>query len=417
MENRPGDERFRPPTATPWVPGTTVHTSPQNAPATGVPPYTAPRHTPRSPQDPASPPYPSHPPHTPHPAPRGAAQGAPPGTAPYTGLMPPPGMPVPGGPGRAAGTAPQAPGHNGPYEGWAVPQYREPSAPRRGRGLWVLATSAAAAAVALAALAAGVVIVATAPPTEPAPTGENLAVHYDDRLFEPPAPVTVDIADHPLYDAAVPEEVSCGLPELDSSSDDSWTEFATATGRCLDELWAPVFDDLGLSASTPEITVTRESPDSDEDEGYTLAYYESDFERITVVLPNVRTLSGQIPSRAREDVWIALMSHEYGHHVQYVTGILDISHNLRYKSATEEEELDTLRRTELQAECMAGIGLRAITGADEQALQRVNANFNGGGDLSTHGTATNRAHWLEAGWNDTSVGGCNTYDAPSDEVT
>ncbi|MFD6098071.1 neutral zinc metallopeptidase [Nocardiopsis flavescens] len=281
----------------------------------------------------------------------------------------------------------------------------------------MLAASAVAATVALAALAASVVIVATTPPPQPVPTGENLASHYDDRLAEPPAEVVVDIADHPLYDTATPRDIACDVPELDMGSDDSWEEFATATGDCLDELWAPVFEDLGLSAATPEITVTRESPDSGDEEGYTLAYYESDFERITVVLPNVRTLGGQIPARAREDVWIALMGHEYGHHVQYVTGILDISHELRRTSKTDEEELDTLRRTELQAECMAGIGLRAIAGDDELALQWVNENFNGGGDLPTHGTATNRAHWLEEGWSETTVGGCNTYGASPGEVT
>ncbi|MFY7069768.1 neutral zinc metallopeptidase [Nocardiopsis changdeensis] len=341
-------------------------------------------------------------------APYGAGtQGAPvPGVPPYAGA------PVHGGPWHGAGVPPYAPVYAGPPQ-WGPPA---PPPPRR-RGLGVLAASAVAATVALAALVASVVIVTTTPRPEPTPTGENLAAHYDDRLSEPPAQVVIDIADHPLYDAATPQEVACDVPELDTASDDSWQEFATATGHCLDELWAPVFDDLGLSADTPEITVTRESPDSGDEEGYTLAYYESDFERITVVLPNVRTLGEQIPAQAHEDVWIALMGHEYGHHVQYVTGILDISHDLRRKSSSEEEELDTLRRTELQAECMAGIGLRAITGSDERSLRWVNENFNGGGDLPTHGTATNRAHWLEQGWSDATVGGCNTYDAAPGEVT
>ncbi|WP_436887444.1 neutral zinc metallopeptidase [Nocardiopsis dassonvillei] len=301
--------------------------------------------------------------------------------------------------------------------GWPPPQYWGPPPPPRRQGRGVLAASAVAATVALAALAASVVIVVATPQPEPAPTGENLAAHYDDGLAEPPARVLVDIVDHPLYDTATPQDIACEVPELEMGSDDSWEAFANATGHCLDELWAPVFEDLGLSANTPEITVTRESPDSGDEEGYTLAYYESDYERITVVLPNVRTLGGQVPAQAREDVWIALMGHEYGHHVQYVTGILDISHETRRRSASEEEELDMLRRTELQAECMAGIGLRAITGADERSLRWVNENFNGGGDLPTHGTAANRAHWLEEGWDEATVGGCNTYGAAPDEVT
>ncbi len=539
MENRPGDERSRPSSGTPWVPGTTVHacarhdgpapdadgapdarephTAPHGdadapGPTTGTPgpdgrlhapapgeapvphgwphaPDTPSAHTPDGRPHAAEaadahgpdtagvpsggagtgvPPYTGGPdaplpgtaPRTPDPhgrshapeaqgthagegGPYTAAPGGahtthgwphtagPAGIRPYGGAPAAPGWPqalAPDAPPYAVAAGPWVPGaaatpypgaqYGAPgYGGWPPPQHWAPPPPPRRRGRGVLAASAVAATVALAALAASVVIVATTPPPQPVPTGENLSSHYDDRLAEPPAEVVVDIADHPLYDTATPRDIACDVPELDMGSDDSWEEFATATGDCLDELWAPVFEDLGLSAATPEITVTRESPDSGDEEGYTLAYYESDFERITVVLPNVRTLGGQIPARAREDVWVALMGHEYGHHVQYVTGILDISHELRRTSKTDEEELDTLRRTELQAECMAGIGLRAIAGDDEQALQWVNENFNGGGDLPTHGTATNRAHWLEEGWSETTVGGCNTYGASPGEVT
>lgn len=309
-----------------------------------------------------------------------------------------------------------------PGMGWqppAPPWTQPPGRPSRRGGASVLLGSASAAAIALVALAASILIVATTPQEEPQPTGVDLSAHYDDRLRARPNQVEVDVVDHPLYDVAMPAPVDCDVPELDMDSDESWEEFASVSGECLNRLWEPVFEDLGVSVELPEFAVTRTSPDPPDaspEDGYTLAYYESDLSRVTVVLPNVRHLGALLPPDEREEVWLALMGHEYGHHVQYATGILGVAHGMTWKAENEQAELEALRRTELQAECMAGVGLRGITGADEGALRTANEHFNGGGDLDTHGTAGNRALWLERGWSQETVEGCNTYGAATDQV-
>ena len=274
----------------------------------------------------------------------------------------------------------------------------------------------AAASVALVALIASVTIVATSPQEEPPSGGADVSAFYDSGLYAQPNQAEVDIVDQPLYDVAMPEPVDCALPTLDPDSDDSWEAFANEAGTCLNDLWAPVMDDLGLVPDLPEITVTNSSLDTDTEDSFTLAYYESDRGLITVVLPNVRQVGEEIPPAQQEDVWLALMGHEYAHHVQYATGILSVSHDLRRDAGSEDAELDTLRRTELQAECMAGVGLRGLTDPNGNSLDVVNLYFNGGGDLDTHGSAANRAMWLESGWSSPTVGGCNTYGAEEHEV-
>ncbi|MFI6578237.1 neutral zinc metallopeptidase [Nocardiopsis sp. NPDC050513] len=277
--------------------------------------------------------------------------------------------------------------------------------------------TAVAAAVALSALAASVVTVVSTPREEPSAGGADVSLYYEAALTAAPNPVEVDLVDHPLYSVAMPTTVECDPPDLDMDSDESWEAFADATGECLDTLWEPVMTDLGLHAETPDITVTRESPDSGDEDGYTLAYYESDYTRITVVLPNVRELGAFVPDEDQEEVWVALMGHEYGHHVQFATGILDLSHERQLGSKDEAEQLEALRRTELQAECMAGVGLRAIMDGDAGALGVVNEHFNAGGDLDTHGSAVNRSFWLEEGWSRETVEGCNTYGAEARRVS
>jgi uncharacterized repeat protein (TIGR03843 family) len=311
----------------------------------------------------------------------------------------------------------QWPPHQQWGQQWAHQPWHPAPRPRRDKGRAVLGGALAAASVALVALVASVAIVVNTPQQEAPTGGADVSAFYDSGLYARPNPAEIDIADHPLYDVAMPEPVDCPLPALRTGSDDSWETFANEAGGCLNELWAPVMDELGLVPDLPEITVTDEPLDTDTEDSFTLAYYESDRGLITLVLPNVRQVGEQIPDTHQEDVWLALMGHEYAHHVQYATGILSVSHDLRRTAGSEDDELDTLRRTELQAECMAGVGLRGLTDPEGDALDVVNLHFNDGGDLDTHGTAANRALWLEAGYSSPTVGGCNTYGADENEVT
>ena len=306
-----------------------------------------------------------------------------------------------------------------PTTTWPPGPVGPPSAQNRHHGgTAVLFGAFTAAIVALVALAASVLVVASTPQEESSPRGTNLSLYYDDSLTARPDPVEVDLATHPLYEVAMPTQISCDLPDLDSRSEDAWLDFATVSGACLDDLWAPVLEELGLHPEPLEYTVTTESPDDFEDEeGYTLAYYEGDHTRITVVLPSVRELDQHIPEQHRQSVWLALMGHEYGHHVQHATGILGVSHDLRNNAGDEDEELDTLRRTELQAECLAGTALHGIGDGATTTLDTVNEYFNDEGDLNTHGRAVNRAHWLEQGWHQETMDGCNTYRAGQRRVT
>ncbi len=302
------------------------------------------------------------------------------------------------------------PGGGPPPRAWyGLPAQRDQSGT-------ILFLSCVAAVVAVVSLVAGVSIVVVAPRQPDTPNGVDVATVRNDDLRARPNRVDVDLVDHPLYGVAMPPPVDCALPPLDVDSDASWEAFASEAGTCLNELWIPVMDELRLFPDLPEITVTEEALDTDTEDAFTLAYYESDRGLITVVLPNVREVSEFVPEDEQEIVWLALMGHEYAHHVQHATGILNVSHELRRTAGSQADELETLRRTELQAECMAGVGLRGLTDPDGDALDVVNRHFNEGGDLDTHGSAANRDHWLRAGWEGTTVAGCNTYDAPVERV-
>ncbi|MEV6268139.1 neutral zinc metallopeptidase [Kribbella sp. NPDC051936] len=118
------------------------------------------------------------------------------------------------------------------------------------------------------------------------------------------------------------------------------------------------------------------------------------------------------------------LSHEYGHHVQWLTGILGASWQRQRAFSTYAAQLEESRRRELQASCLGG----AVDGANKR-----NYPFSGGfmtqynwiisnsgdqpGGVRDHGSLKNHAFWVTAGFNAkhsyTVAGNCNTFNASS----
>nr|WP_255430209.1 neutral zinc metallopeptidase [Streptomonospora sp. PA3] len=261
-----------------------------------------------------------------------------------------------------------------------------------------------------------------APPAEqrPAPAGADPAHYTSPEFAARPAAVELDLTDHPAYKLPVPDPVDCSLPELDPASGESWNGFNGALGDCLNRLWRPRLKELGLRTAEPDFRVSRNNPDpgGSLEKGMTLAYYEGGPNMtITVVLPNVTLLAANLPAAWQQEVWISLMAHEYGHHVQELAGILAVSYSLEREAETEQERLQTLRRTELQAECLAGVAMRGLANVGDAEIATVNRYLAGGADIDTHGTGGNRRAWFDDGAGRGTLAACNTYAAPKSRVS
>jgi uncharacterized protein len=118
-----------------------------------------------------------------------------------------------------------------------------------------------------------------------------------------------------------------------------------------------------------------------------------------------------------------VLAHEYGHHAQNLLGFL--------QQGTEAGAEGTAVRTELQADCFAGVwGAHAVdTGflqpiTRDQIDQALNAAFVIGDDRIqeqtqgqvnretwTHGSSEQRQHWFSEGLESGSPDGCDTFNA------
>jgi predicted metalloprotease len=121
-----------------------------------------------------------------------------------------------------------------------------------------------------------------------------------------------------------------------------------------------------------------------------------------------------------------VLAHEYGHHVQTLTGI-----SQQVESASQENP-DTRNalsvRTELQADCLAGVwahstferGLleegdleEGLNAAASVGDDRIQAQTTGriSPETFTHGTAEQRAGWFKRGFEDGDATACDTFSA------
>ena len=123
-----------------------------------------------------------------------------------------------------------------------------------------------------------------------------------------------------------------------------------------------------------------------------------------------------------------VIAHEVGHHVQDQLGILDKVQELKNNAEDEATANQIQVRTELQADCLAGVwanlnnqvknrlqpgdveeALNAATQIGDDMIQR---RMTGRiiPDAFTHGSAQQRVHWFKAGLESGRMDACDTFN-------
>jgi predicted metalloprotease len=126
-----------------------------------------------------------------------------------------------------------------------------------------------------------------------------------------------------------------------------------------------------------------------------------------------------------------VIAHEIGHHVQNLLGISDQVEQASRSDPDSANELSI--RLELQADCLAGVwghaanerGVleqgdlqEAITAAQAVGDDRIQESTTGRIDREswTHGSADQRSHWLEVGFDAGNMQACDTFSVPFDQL-
>lgn len=238
-----------------------------------------------------------------------------------------------------------------------------------------------------------------------------------------PQPV-IALGNHPMFsDTSIGlNNVRCNLPAfaLDPAVARAFFESAST---CLDQMWQRDLGVTNLPFSSPglQVAYSPEQLSSPCGSSGSAAFYCSSSK--TIYMSTSEYGKGRTNFPAMEA--LAIFAHEYGHHVQALTGLLRASHDQRYDhGASTPLGLETSRRMELQASCFGGMYLGSAQAAGsystDEAWTAIRDHYNRGdypGRPRDHGSPDNNGWWYEHGYTTNRNFECNTWLAPSDSVS
>lgn len=242
----------------------------------------------------------------------------------------------------------------------------------------------------------------------------------------PPRPVPVPkLADNPLHRVGKPvAPANCNLPAF-KSDPGSLRAYYGAGIRCMHEAWAPVMRAANLPDDPPglEVVVGKDnSPCSSG--GYSSGAFYCGRNHTIYMNARVERNDGQ---NVQPGPSLGVLAHEYGHHVQSMSGILGAAWDLMYDAGqTSPRGLELSRRKELQASCFAGMFLAAASGRASVSRNLSNAalaDLGQRGDWPQnkrprdHGSPGNNKAWANHGAKFNNSRDCNTWDAKADIVS
>jgi uncharacterized protein len=239
-----------------------------------------------------------------------------------------------------------------------------------------------------------------------------------------PQPV-FKLGDNPFFagDNGTPA-VTCSLARWQTNPQAAATFFASAM-PCLEAAWVPVLQRAGLPYNPPALEVpadsTVRSPCTGSEGRSFAAFYCPRNQTIYMPFGSLQTdMYGAHPG-----VYLAVLAHEFGHHLQTVTGIMDAYWDARYEAGADTEVgLEMSRRNELNAQCLSGMFLAATYprgSVDRNILQEARTTQDRGdhnpGEPRDHGSDQHYIAWWEQGAQRNRSYACNTWLAPSGDVS
>lgn len=196
--------------------------------------------------------------------------------------------------------------------------------------------------------------------------------------------------------------------------------------NCMVKVFAKPLAAQGFTLTAPKVKVYKtsiKSPCGRFDQKGAPAYYCS--ANRTIYWPATRDDGREAYTFARLG-YVALTAHEFGHHLQSVTGMVN-GYGRRHAAAKSRGERYLLsRRLELQAQCFEGVFLATVarsirlSAADLEEL-RMWHSYTGDEDppesrQPDHGTSAAQIRWLDRGLKSQDLGRCNTWTASKSAV-
>ena len=228
----------------------------------------------------------------------------------------------------------------------------------------------------------------------------------------------VKLEDHPLLTGNVRlAPVACRLPRF-GRDEARLRAYYVPVRDCLDEAWRAALSAAGLPWSSPKMNLANDPGEvfcGDFDSADFTAAYCPDAEMIFLPIDRITKVDRGSPA-----VHLGVLAHEYAHHVQASVGILEAAYQREDQVGRDSAAGQELsRRTELQADCFAGLFLAAAAGRgniSRHLAESAVGTFRFGTLAKTHGAGSVQHAWARRGYVQATAAACNTWAAPASEV-
>lgn len=210
------------------------------------------------------------------------------------------------------------------------------------------------------------------------------------------------------------------------TSDAELEAWANEYTECLMRAWNPAFEDTEYELVRPRVTVYSDTIETPCNSGSPIgpsAFYCPANQEIYWSTG----ITEDVPAVDEPFAIDMVLAHEYAHNVQ-ARALIGEAWREEAVSATQEEALLLSRRSETQADCMAGMTVSAMAESRDISVEEFNnimlATQAVGSDAqtgdpstsTTHPQAAIRDYWMRQGLNSADVSTCNTWTAPADQV-
>ncbi|MFD0889263.1 neutral zinc metallopeptidase, partial [Streptosporangium algeriense] len=274
----------------------------------------------------------------------------------------------------------------------------------------------------------------TSRPVETArPTTDATPTPTPARTQSPPRRVLdTSLERNTLYRAGGLPTVSCpaGSPSIYSHS--RLKALILKTSRCLDKGWSRILGAQGIDWRPPGYAIVsgrgRGACGDFPQIGSIVPYYCPRNGTIYASTGAMSRGSGNSLGYGQIVSWhgaiISMMAHEYGHHVQQLTGLSDTWWRRTERSSSRSGRLALSRRFELQATCFGGMFMRSVAGTYPVTPDKRNMLYyfysrvgDWPGYPRDHGTPANNNRWFRQGYEKNKTFQCNTWLASSSSTS
>lgn len=268
----------------------------------------------------------------------------------------------------------------------------------------------------------------------PTPSEQPSEEEEPDTTVTPPPKVTLNtsLKNNTVYRAGALPRLTCRAGNANIFSHSQLKSLILKTGRCMDQAWRPILEKQGIEFSAPNYAIAAKRGRG------ACGDYPSAGSMVPYYCPRNNTIYASTSAMARGNgnargygqiiTWhggiISMMAHEYGHHVQNITGLMNSWWSTTLDSTSQSGKLALSRRLELQATCFAGMWMRSVASSypvNTANRSRLFAFYGQVGDYPgwprDHGKPVNNNRWFRQGWERSQAYQCNTWMASSSTVS